>query len=134
MWICFVAWLTFPLACQSQDTVLLDPLEAAALMREHEGRKDFLLLDVRTVEEFRQGHIEGARQLDYYAPDFTERFATLDRNATIVLYCRSGNRTSKVSALARQLGFTRIFDLRGGILSWIKAGLPLTTSGEAEKP
>ena len=135
MWLCcIVMCLMFPLACQSRNTVLLDPAEAVAFMERPEGREDFLVLDVRTAEEFRQGHIGGARWLDYYAPDFAERFARLDRNATILLYCRSGNRTSRVSDLAHRLGFTRIFDLRGGILAWSRAGLPLTAGKEPKAP
>lgn len=122
------------LACQAQGVTLLNASEAAALIQEHRGQENFLILDVRTAQEFRQGYIEGARQLDYYAPDFEKRFAALDRNATILLYCRSGNRTSRVSDLAVRLGFSQIFDLRGGILAWKKAGLPLVTGEEPQAP
>jgi rhodanese-related sulfurtransferase len=121
-------------ACRDHHVILLDPPEAAALIREHRGRENFLILDVRTAEEFRRGHIKGAHRLDYYAPDFERRFAALDRNATILLYCRSGNRTSRVSNLAARLGFSRIFDVRGGISAWQKAGLPLVTGEEPRAP
>ena len=115
--------------CLREDARLLEPRAALELMERNRGNADFLILDVRTPGEFRQGYIEGAVLLDYYEPDFRERFAALDRTATIITYCRSGNRSSSVLALADELGFKRVFDLRGGILAWKREGLPLTTGG-----
>lgn len=115
--------------CIERDSRLLEPRAAYEFMERNRGKADFLLLDVRTPGEFMQGYIEGAVLLDYYAPDFRERFAALDRKATILTYCRSGNRSSSVLALADELGFERVFDLRGGIMAWKSEGLPLTRGG-----
>lgn len=112
--------------CLEQDGRLLDPAVAADLMRVNRDNPDFLILDVRTAQEFSQGYIEGAVLLDYYASDFRERFAQLDRDATIFTYCRSGNRSSHVLKIADDLGFRNVYDLRGGILAWREAGLPLS--------
>ncbi|GAB6112710.1 rhodanese-like domain-containing protein [Desulfomicrobium salsuginis] len=117
--------------CLREDARLLEPRAALELVERNRGKADFLILDVRTPGEFRQGYIEGAVLLDYYEPDFRERFAALDRTATIFTYCRSGNRSSHVLALADELGFQRVFDLRGGILAWKSEGLPLAGSGTA---
>lgn len=120
-WILFV----FSAGCLTQDERLLEPAAALDLMRSNQGNPDFVILDVRTAGEFRQGYIEGAVLLDYYAADFRKRFAELDRDAGIFLYCRSGNRSSHVLRMADELGFKRVYDLRGGILAWKEAGLPL---------
>ena len=69
--------------------------------------------------------IEGATLLDYHALDFRQRFAELDRDAIIFMYCRSGNRSSHVLNMADELGFKAVYDLRSGILAWNAAGLPL---------
>jgi len=111
--------------CLEGDARLLAPQAARALLESNAGKSDFLILDVRTPEEFRQGYIEGAVLLDYHAPEFRERFAELDRAATIFLYCRSGNRSSSALGLADKLGFKRVFELKGGIRAWAEAGLPL---------
>jgi rhodanese-related sulfurtransferase len=116
----------FLAGCLEPDARLLEPRAALELMERNSGKKGFLILDVRTPGEFRQGYIEGAVLMNYYDADFRQRFAALDRNATIFMYCRSGNRSSSVLALADELGFERVFDLRGGILAWKRAGLPLT--------
>jgi rhodanese-related sulfurtransferase len=119
--------------CLEGDARLLEPQAARELMVDNAGQSDFLILDVRTPEEFRQGYIAGAVLLDYRAPDFRERFAELDRAATIFLYCRSGNRSSHVLVLADTLGFGRVYDLRGGIRAWTQAGLPLARDGAESK-
>ena len=111
--------------CLEQDGRLIDPAEAAEFLRQHRDDPAFIILDVRTEGEFRQGHIEGAALLDYHAPDFRQRFAELDRDAIIFMYCRSGNRSSHVLNMADELGFKAVYDLRGGILAWNAAGLPL---------
>ena len=127
------AWVMLVLlaACPSRDPRLLEPAAAAELMHRNRSNPEFMILDVRTPEEFSQGHIEGAVLLNYYSPDFRDRFAALDRGATLFVYCRSGTRPSHVLALADSLGFQRIFELRGGILAWKGAGMPLA-SGEAD--
>ena len=134
----FLAALAFFLlaGCLEEDERLLEPGAALAFMEENRGKRDFLILDVRTPGEFRQGHIEGAVLMNYRDTDFRQRFAGLDRKATIFMYCRSGNRSSSVLALADELGFQRVYDLRGGILAWKAAGLPLRTgvAGQGASP
>jgi rhodanese-related sulfurtransferase len=121
--------LVFSAGCRTQDERLLEPVAAVDLISRNRNNPDFVILDVRTPGEFGQGFIEGAALLDYHSPDFGERFAQLDRDATIFMYCRSGNRSSHVLRMADELGFRRVYDLRGGILAWKEAGLPLVKGG-----
>jgi rhodanese-related sulfurtransferase len=120
-----VAVLLLMGGCLEQDGRLLDPAAAVEIMRQNKDNPAFIILDVRTEQEFRQGHLEGAVLLDYYAPNFRDRFAELDRDALIFMYCRSGNRSSHVLKMADKLGFKTVYDLRGGILAWKSQGLPL---------
>ncbi len=89
---------------------------------------DLVILDVRTPEEFAEGHIEGATLIDFYDPDFAEQLAALDPDVPYVLYCRSGNRSSGARAMMAELGFTTVDDIDGGIVAWESAGLPVVTS------
>lgn len=86
-----------------------------------------VVLDVRTIEEFQTGHLDGATMLDAYRTDFGERLAALDKDVPYLLYCRSGNRSSQTRAMMEDLGFTDVADVDGGVLAWAAAGLPLTT-------
>lgn len=87
--------------------------------------EDLVVLDVRTLEEFDEGHIDGAVMLDFYRDDFADALAELDRDVPYLLYCRSGNRSGQTAALMEQLGFTDVADVDGGIASWTDAGLPV---------
>ncbi len=89
---------------------------------------DLVILDVRTPQEFDEGHIEGATLIDFYDPDFANQLAELDPDVPYVLYCRSGNRSSDARAMMAELGFTTVDDIDGGILAWESAGLPVVTS------
>lgn len=115
-------------ACSQADPDVLGSSAAWDLIAARRGDPDFVIVDVRTPEEFRAGHIDGARLIDYYGLDFRERMGALDRNSTVFLYCRSGNRSSRTLDWVRGMGFARVFDLGGGIIEWTKAGLPLVTA------
>ena len=84
---------------------------------------DLVILDVRTPEEFQDGHLEGAVMLDFYEPDFAARLAELDPDVPYLLYCRSGNRSGQTAALMAGLGFDDVAEVDGGIIAWTGAGL-----------
>lgn len=85
-----------------------------------------VVMDIRTAEEHAAGYIAPTHlALDYYAPDFKEQLAKLDRNAKYLLYCRSGRRTGATLLIMKDLGFTDIHDIEGGINAWAAAGLPV---------
>lgn len=86
------------------------------------------LLDIRTHSEVAQGKLPGAKVLDYYDPTFIESLAQLDRSKTYFLYCNSGNRTKSAVEHMKRMGFTSVFDLKGGIQAWIANGLEVCTN------
>ena len=104
---------------------LIDPDEAAALL--DDPPDDLVVLDVRTLEEFDAGHVDGAEMLDFYRADFGDQLADLDPTKPYLIYCRSGNRSGQTRAIMEDLGFTDVADIDGGVLAWDAAGLPLTT-------
>lgn len=101
---------------------VVSPADAAATI---EGAPEGLvILDVRTPEEFGEGHIADAALLDFYRDDFADELAKLDRDVPYVLYCRSGNRSGQARAMMETLGFESVDDVDGGILNWQAEGLP----------
>ncbi|AMK11177.1 rhodanese-like domain-containing protein [Pseudodesulfovibrio indicus] len=102
-----------------------EPLTAVQAQAQMAVAPDAVILDIRTPAEFAAGHIEGAVNIDYYAPDFESRLAALDRNVEYFVYCRSGNRSGRAMDVFSRLGFTRVKHLRNGIIDWEGAGLPL---------
>jgi phage shock protein E len=89
------------------------------------GGEDLVVLDIRTPEEFAEGHIDGALNIDFYAPDFADRLAELDPDARYVMYCRSDNRTGQTMPMLEELGFGDVAEVDGGVVAWAEAGLPL---------
>ncbi len=105
--------------------VVLAPSDAFALIQANHNNPEFVILDVRTPEEFARGHIAGSINLDYYASGFQQELDQLDQSNTCLVYCRSAQLSGMTARIMEELGFMRIYDLDGGILLWQEAGLPL---------
>lgn len=87
-----------------------------------------LILDVRTELEFRRGHLENAVLIP--VQDLANRLEELAdaRNRKVLIYCRSGNRSTVAGEILMRNGFTDLYNLRYGIREWEREGLPI--SGE----
>ena len=83
------------------------------------------LLDVRTSKEYTEGHLAGARQLDYLNTEaFDAGIKQLDKSRTYYIYCRSGKRSHGACLKMKKQGF-KVYDMEGGILNWTKLGMPV---------
>jgi len=76
---------------------------------------DVTILDVRTPQEFAEGHIAGAVNIDVSSPDFAQQVSELDPEGTYAVYCRSGNRSRTAMAVMQDAGLSDVFGLEGGI-------------------
>ena len=82
------------------------------------------LVDVRTDEEYAEGHINGALSIDVKNSGFMEKARqTLSKDRPVYVYCRSGRRSMMAAEALAKDGFT-LYNLDGGIMAWQKAGLP----------
>ena len=85
-----------------------------------------VILDVRTAEEYADGHIKGAILIDQKQGDFVEKAkATLSKEKTIAIYCRSGRRSANAADRLAAEGY-RLVNLKGGIIAWTDEGMPIT--------
>jgi len=82
-----------------------------------------LLLDVRTQDEWAEGHIAGSLLIPL--DDLPDRLNELPRDEDIVVVCRSGNRSKEGTAILRDAGFDRLTCMTGGIQAWVAAGYPV---------
>ena len=76
------------------------------------------LIDVRTPDEFKVSHLKGAQNICVTSEDFKEKVKTLDKNKPVYVYCRKGGRSAEAAEQLKELGFTKIYDMDGGILLW----------------
>ena len=87
------------------------------------------LLDVRTPQEYAEGHIDGASNINIQSDDFQQRAEKeLSKDSTILVYCRSGRRSMEAAEMLTKLGY-KVVNLKGGIIEWKGDGLPVTTEG-----
>mgnify|MGYP001079358811 CR=1 FL=1 len=95
----------------------------------HQGcpchRKNFVIMDVRTPEEYTEGHIVDAINLNYYSKTFKNELNKFDKNKTYLVYCRSGRRSGIALNIMKELGFTEVYNILGGITQWEAKGLPI---------
>lgn len=116
----FVLVLVFMCGCSSNDTVKVvqvDKNKAESLIDE-----GALLIDVRSITEYNQGHIDGAINIDVQeilnvTDSITYENASISKNKKIIVYCRSGSRSSSAAAKLVELGYTNVYDL-GSIDNW----------------
>ena len=82
------------------------------------------IVDVRTPEEFDKGHLINAKNVDWNNDNFEDQITILDKNKPVLVYCLSGGRSSSAAAKMRVMGFSDIYELKGGIMKWRAANLP----------
>ena len=87
---------------------------------------EIVLVDVRTPEEYAQGHIKHARNINYFDTDFMDQIMKLDKNTEIYLYCKSGKRSNNAANKLKDAGFIQVYDLKGGIIAWSNKGLDIS--------
>ena len=99
--------------------------KAYNLIQENADNPDFIVIDVRTPEEYAGGYIDAAINIDYYAPDFSAQLEALDKDKTYLIYCRTGRRSADARDIMAELGFREVYNMSGGIVEWEEQGLPV---------
>jgi len=130
-WIVIVALITGIALFVMKDPAVsgsienISPEQANRLVRDNNGNADFVILDIRTRQEFRTGHLVDAILIDFYSKDFLENINQLDKNKTYLVYCRSANRSTKAMKMISGMGFLKIYNMDDGIIGWNKKGFKI---------
>lgn len=104
---------------------LISPAEAVLLINKNAKNEDFVILDVRTLEEHFSEKLKNSQNIDFYSRSFQEEINELDKNKTYLIYCRSGNRSGQAFRIMQEFGFTKVYDLNGGLIEWKNTGIAL---------
>ncbi|MFI5222140.1 MAG: rhodanese-like domain-containing protein [Bacteroidia bacterium] len=100
--------------------ILLSPADFQKKLNTAKG----ILLDVRTPQEFKKGHLKGARLLNIFDDTFDAEINKLDKKQTYFVYCQSGGRSAEACEMMRKKGFFFLYDMDGGFGKWKLMGLP----------
>jgi len=110
---------------------VLTPTEAYDLIKANENNPDFVILDLRTPEEFEEERIENAINIDYYIDErtnytkyFRDELDKLDKEKTYLVYCLADIRSRTALEMMEHLGFQEVYDMSGGIIQWKAENLP----------
>ena len=111
-----ILFLGIMVACNAQ-TNKIERIDVAKQL-EMSANDDVIVIDVRTPGEVAEGYIKGTSKfIDYNGANFNAEIEALDKSKTYVVYCRSGNRSTKALNIMSDLGFTKLYELKGGISS-----------------
>lgn len=103
----------------------LNAIQASKMVIGPNVEKRPTIIDIRTLGEFKEGHLASAIHIDFLEENFADTIQKLNRDTPYLVHCQSGGRSSNSLALWKKLGFTKIYHLDGGLLAWKKAGLPI---------
>ena len=115
--ISFLMIITTIISCNEStkpETKIVSPEEMQTLLQ----LDNIQLVDVRTPKEYKGGFIENAQNIDFRSDTFTEDIKKLDKDKPIIIYCHSGGRSAKCAKKMLEAGFTKVYDLEGGISKW----------------
>ncbi|MDA0783598.1 MAG: thioredoxin domain-containing protein [Bacteroidetes bacterium] len=107
---------------EAHKSVSLGPQEFVKQLAT-EGER--ILLDVRTPGEFGERHLAGALNIDYNGADYNSRIGNLDKTQPVYVYCLSGGRSAAAAQTLTEIGFTKVYEMNGGISRWIAENHPV---------
>ena len=112
-----------PTASKMSAPTNVTPAEAEALLH---SDKNITVIDVRTQEEFAEGHIAGAKNVNFNSPAFLERMKEYE-GKSILVHCAAGGRSARALEALPKGSFGEIFHLNKGFNAWVEAGKPVST-------
>jgi len=115
--------LVFNLSCKGQESKNRETIPPAVFAEKIKTVPNAQLLDVRTPEEFTKEHIDNADNVNWNSADFVSQVAKYDKTKPVFVYCLSGGRSKQAAGKLEELGFTKIYELEGGIVKWNANGL-----------
>ncbi|GAB5401370.1 MAG: hypothetical protein Aureis2KO_29550 [Aureisphaera sp.] len=110
-------------SCKEENTREIEMVSAMKVYEAVYGEENLQLIDVRTQEEFSVSHLKNAQNICVTSNNFKEKVASLDKEKPVYVYCKKGGRSAKAASILKDMGFTKVYDLQGGITSWQEEGL-----------
>lgn len=102
----------------------IEPKDAFTMLEKKRNDPDYVALDVRTPQEYEEGHIENAEFLNVKSKDFEDELKKLDKDKHYLVYCKTGRRGKKAAELMKKQGFKNLYNIIGGFDKWKSKRLP----------
>ena len=111
------------LSCNGQKNDAYENIAPATFSEKIKALPNAQIIDVRTPEEYKSQHIDKAQNINWNGNDFENKVAALDKKQPVFVYCMVGGRSKKASDKLVEMGFSKVYDLQGGIMKWNAASL-----------
>ncbi len=118
-----------PAAVPAVPAKIVTTDEAQKLLKED---PKIIVLDVRTADEFKAGHISGAKNIDVMSPDFAKQIATLDKSQTYLIHCAAGGRSVRACTVPEVQQLRSLYHMKEGFKAWEKSGKPVEKTEPAK--
>lgn len=127
--IILLSFFALAITVQSCTETKAGEIEQITVEQMSEALKDssIQLVDVRTEGEYLEGHLKNSHNICVTDDNFKDQVASLDKEKPVYVYCKKGGRSAQAAEILKDMGFKKIYDLKGGILLWEDSG------GETEK-
>ena len=122
------AFLVFSFPVFAQDPIFmnLSALQCDSLIQANVDNPNFVILDVRTPNEYNPQHLEGAIMRNFFDADFIEQLDQLNKQKTYLIHCKSGSRSGNAFNSMQTMDFVEVYNMIGGINAWNSNSLPTT--------
>lgn len=94
-------------------------LSPKEFLQAYESNDNKILVDVRTPMEIEEASIDGHIAINFQSPDFPSKILELDKDKTLFIYCRSGNRSGQACKFLASKGYDKLVNLKGGMMAWL---------------
>ena len=120
---CLIVAISFSTSCvnsnrDNSEVKLVTAEEMQSILQ----LEDVQLIDVRSQKEYEEIHIANSQNIDFTSPTFDDDISKLDKQKPVILYCKGGGRSAKCAKKLKDAGFTKIYDLDGGLSKWQHSG------------
>ena len=117
---------SFAQSSQSKQIIkTINSVESAEMIKKNIKNTNFVILDVRTPQEYAEGHLAHATNIDFNGSDFAQKISKLDKSKSYLVYCHSGHRSASAVAIMKSQSFQTIYNLDGGITKWTADKKPI---------
>ncbi len=123
----------FVSSCIGQSTEGFVSVKPQEFSEKLEKSPEAILIDVRTPQEYADGHLKNATNINWNGDDFGKQVAELDKSKPIFIYCLSGGRSKAAANFLKQEGFTDIVEMDGGMMKWRSEKMPETKEAGSSK-
>ena len=110
----------------AQEKILIaediDAVTANKMIEENTENENFIVLDIRSIREYKGDHLKNSVFINFSAPDLKDQVLKLDKNKTYLLYCHSGGRSGIIQKFMGKNGYLKTYNMKGGIVSWRSEG------------